>query len=149
MACHGHALGHDHDCIILTDSGWEKGPDLIQLREHSSSVVTSQGFLITGGGNEDDQDTTEVVSRTGSRSSFKLSSKMYNHCMIKTSDSSAVLTGGSNTLSQVLEYSGLDGPDAGVTSTALPNLNFPRKNHGCGAYQHNGTLVGSSVVPDT
>ena len=135
-------------CFILTASGWEAGPDLMNKRQGSRSVVTSQGLLITGGFH-DSLKTTEVVSETGSKSSFQLSSEMQMHCIIQTSSSSIVLIGGSRNPSQVLEYSGLDGPDAGVTSTALPNLNIGRDRHGCGSYEHHGTLVGSSLVSDT
>lgn len=136
-------------CYLFTKNGWEEGPDLIMWRRVGvSSVVTSRGLLIIGG-DQESRETTEVVSQTGSRSSFPLSSKMQHHCVIKTSSSSAVLTGGSYTLKQALEYTGLDGPDSGVTSTDLPDLNTGRKAHGCGAYEHHGALVGffSGVIP--
>ena len=132
----------DTNCWILTSCGWEKDQELVNKRMGCSSVVTSQGLLIVGGWNS--KETTEVVSQTGSRSSFPLSSEMQEHCVIQTSSSSAVLIGGSYTPKQALEYTGLDGPDSEVKSTNLPDLITGRANLGCGTYRHQGTLVGSS-----
>ena len=128
LVCYGDA------CDFLNSNGWQRLTPTLNSRMSHTSTSTSQGLLLVGGSLSTIRSNTELVSVDGgpTRQGFNLLHERYRHCSIQLSDSRMVLTGGSDALSLVTEYSDLDQQE--VTSRELPSLRTGRSSHACGSY---------------
>jgi len=106
LMCGGRTDNSDNgthsSCYLLTSSGYQDMPGLINKRAMAASLVTPLGLWVTGG---DDghrfHDTTELVTNNQSRSHVRLPEGVTGHCLIRINQTHYLLAGG---------FTGLPGP---------------------------------------
>jgi len=93
----GGEINYDEisSCYLLTSSGYQEMPGLINKRTYAASVVTPLGLWVTGGYYYGQvHDTTEIWSNNGSQPHVRLPEAMAGHCLTSLNKTHALLTGG-------------------------------------------------------
>merc|ERR1719481_1771051 len=143
---------HDNvtsSCYLLTSSGYQDMPGMINRRVFAASVVTPYGLWVTGGlDGYNILDTTELVTNNQSRSHVRLPVSVWGHCLVSINQTHYLLTGGitgkisstgeiigPETLSTAYLYS----EDGGFSK--IENMKTVRHNHGCSVINNTTVIV--------
>jgi len=137
-------------CHLLTSSGYQDMPGLINKRAGAASVVTPLGLWVTGGYDGDQfLDTTEIWSNNQSQPHVRLPEGLVGHCLTSLNTTHQLLTGG---------YTGY-GRDGYPTAAAyifseedgftrIEDMKTPRYLHGCSVINDSTVIVAGGQEDD-
>jgi len=137
--CGGRINGKESSsCYLLTTTGLKDMPGLLNKRDDAASIMTPQGWWVTGGSYDDSYEyyypyhaTTELWSNNQWQEHVRLPHQMHNHCMTWVNQSHILLTGGYNRGGDYSAASYLYSEETGFTR--IENMKRPRSSHGCSA----------------
>jgi len=147
LICGGKKNYHiTSSCYLLTRSGYQEMPGLLEKRDRAASVVTPLGLWVTGGYDGDQYlDTTEIWSNNQSRLHVRLPKSMSGHCLTSLNKTHVLLTGG------LTEY----GPSSASFIyneeegfTRIEDMKTRRKDHGCSIINDSTVLVAGGSGDD-
>jgi len=147
LMCGGYTnIGITSSCYLLTSSGYQEMPGLINKRTDAASVVTPLGLWVTGGYDGDQVlDTTEIWSNNQCRPHVRLPERLSGQCLTTLNQTHVLLTGGYGELgssSAVYIYSDKTG------FYRIEDMNTPRKYHGCSVINDSTVLVAGGANDD-
>jgi len=128
-------------CYLLTSSGYQDMPGLINKRAGAASLVTPLGLWVTGGFDGDqDLDTTEVWSNNQSQPHVRLPEGLMDHCLTSINNTHLLLTGGfsiskNKHSAAAFIFSEQDG------FTRITDMKRPRRAHGCSVINDSTVVV--------
>jgi len=128
--------GITSSCYLMTSRGYKDMPGLINKRYNAASIVTPQGWWVTGG---QGLASTEVWSNNQWQEHVRLPEPLWGHCMTWVNKSHILLTGGQtgNWDESVSSY--LYHEETGFTK--IEDMKTPRSNHGCSIINENLVFV--------
>jgi len=146
LMCGGYvSIGEKGDfsssCYLLTSSGYQDMPVLINKRAGAASVVTPLGLWVTGGYDGDqDLDTTEVWNNNQSQPHVRLPEGLMDHCLTSINNTHLLLTGGlsiskNKKSAAAYIFSEQDG------FTRIQDMKTPRRAHGCSVINDSTVVV--------
>jgi len=129
--------GPSSSCYLLTTTGYQDMPGLLNKRSGAASVETTLGWWVTGGfDGEKMLATTELWSNNKWQEHVRLPEPMYGHCMTKINESHILIVGGENKWSKnAFLYS----EETGFTK--LGDLKTGRSYQGCSLVNDNMVFV--------
>jgi len=156
LMCGGYvSIGEKGDftssCYLLTSSGYQDMPGLINKRAGAASVVTPLGLWVTGGYDGDQfLDTTEIWSNNQSQPHVRLPEGLVGHCLTSLNTTHQLLTGG---------YTGRSSKDGYPTAAAyifseedgftrIEDMKTPRYLHGCSVINDSTVIVAGGQEDD-
>jgi len=132
--------GLTSSCYLLTARGYKDIPGLLNKRYSAASIVTPQGWWVTGGHDGDQGLTsTELWSNNQWQEHLRLPEPMWGHCMTWVNNSHILITGGQTGNWDVSGSSYLYSEGAGFTK--VENMKTPRADHGCLVINENLVFV--------
>jgi len=133
--------GITSSCYLLTSSGYQDMPGLINERYYAASVVTPLGLWVTGGYNGEYQylDTTEIWSNNQSQPHVRLPEGLQGHCLTSLNTTHLLLTGGDTDTDYITAAAYLYSEEDGFTR--IEDMKTPRDSHGCSVINGNTVIV--------
>jgi len=146
LMCGGYvSIGEKGDftssCYLLTSSGYQDMPGLINKRAGAASVVTPLGLWVTGGYDGDQElDTTEIWNNNQSQPHVRLPEGLMDHCLTSINNTHLLLTGGfsisrNKYYAAAYIFSEQDG------FTRIQDMKTPRRAHGCSLIDDSTVVV--------
>jgi len=133
-------------CYLLTSSGYQDMPPLINLRGGAASLVTPLGLWVTGGfAGDQDLDTTEVWNNNQSQPHVRLPEGLSGHCLTSVNKTHILLTGGfsmskNKNFAAAYIFSEEDG------FTRIQDMKTPRRDHGCSVINDSTVVVAGGIL---
>jgi len=139
--------GYTSSCYLLTSSGYQDMPGLINKRYQAASVVTPSGLWVTGGrvAGFHNLDTTELVTNNQSRPHVRLPRSVAAHCLVSINQTHYLLIGGEVGFS-ASRSAYLYSEDGGFSK--IEDLKTTRYNHRCSVINNNTVIVAGDYVSD-
>jgi len=145
LMCGGYTdYDYTSSCHLLTSSGYQDMPGLINKRSDAASVVTPLGLWVTGGYDGDQiLDTTEIWNNNQSQPHVRLPDGRRKHCLVSLNNTHALLTGGytqSEESAAAFIYSERNG------FTRIADMKTTRTGHGCSVINDNTVVVAGGLT---
>jgi len=131
--------GFSSSCYLLTRSGYQEMPGLMQERSDAASVVTPLGLWVTGGYDYTYLDTTEIWSNNQSRPHVRLPEGVSGHCLTPLNTTHVLLTGGETDPYSLSSGAFIYNEEEGFTR--IEDMSIGRKYHGCSVIDDSTVLV--------
>jgi len=151
LMCGGRTDNSDNgthsSCYLLTSSGYQDMPGLINKRYLAASVVTPSGLWVTGGRDVgfNNLDTSELVTNNQSRPHVRLPRNVAAHCLVSINQTHYLLIGGEVGFS-ASRSAYLYSEDGGFSK--IEDLKTTRYNHRCSVINNNTVIVAGDYVSD-
>jgi len=131
-------------CYLLTSSGYQDMPGMMDNRDFAATVVTPLGLWVTGGYGVSGHgflDTTEIWNNNRSQPHVRLPEDLHSHCLISLNNTHQLLTGG---------YTGHRGRHATAAAylyseedgfNRIEDMKTARFGHGCSVINDSTVIV--------